>query len=194
MMTIGEPSITRTSSQSSVDGISWGMAYCRSFNGILKIVEGIFDLIAFTCAGIWMGSTCKEVREGADYVEFATFHAFLSTLILYFLNVFRIIHKLPGPLTLIELIYHCVCSVRLLIAGILATVQAVNFAGVMCITNTGVIGATSCFTFAAFVVYCVDTFILFRDWLSSGKAAGETVSVSTTKDTSRTMYETRKRD
>ncbi|KAL3860812.1 hypothetical protein ACJMK2_010878 [Sinanodonta woodiana] len=171
-----EQSTTITSTQSSGDGLGLDRLYIRSVKAVLKIIEVVLDIIAFICA-VWV----YWVNLGGGWVQFVTMSAFITTLIFFFFHLFRIIYKLPGPWGLIELIYYVLYSVMLLIAGIVAAANAIYHSS---------IGATAFFTFAAFVVYCVDTYLLFRGWRFTSTTTRETTASATTT-TSQTTYETR---
>ena len=55
------------------------------------------DLIAFICASVWI----YWGPYGGGWVQFVTMSAFITTLLLFFFHLFRIIYKLPGPWGLI---------------------------------------------------------------------------------------------
>ncbi|WAR11654.1 CKLF4-like protein [Mya arenaria] len=159
--------------------IGFDRNYPQSLHGILKIVEVVVDLVAFICAcwfPYWSG-------HGGAWVQFVTISAFITTLILLVLHLFRIIYKLPGPWGLIELIYYGVYALLLLIAAIVAAARAGYHSS---------IGAAAFFTFAATALYVVDAFFQFRTW--RGGATSHTQSSethTTTTTTTETNYETK---
>ncbi|XP_045191842.2 MARVEL domain-containing protein 1-like isoform X2 [Mercenaria mercenaria] len=175
MATTYEHSTTTTSSSS--EGIGLDKAFLRTYQGILKIVECILDIIAFICASIWI----HWGPYGGGWVQFVTMSAFITTLLLFGFHLFRIIYKLPGPWGLIELIYLVLYSVMLIIAAI---VCAVRF------NWHSSIAAATFFTFAATACYVFDTFLLFRAW-QQGRSGSSSAHTTTTATTEHTTYETK---
>ncbi|KAK3598907.1 hypothetical protein CHS0354_036214 [Potamilus streckersoni] len=186
-MSTHEHSTNTPRAQSSRNGIFLDRDYFRTLNGILKIPEMILDIAAFICASVWQDTPFLQTyrSSAAGWVMFATMSAFITTLIITFLHLFRIIYKLPGPWGLIEPIYCCAYSVMMLIAGIVAAVDAKRYG-----FFESSITATACFTCSAFAVYCVNTIWLFICWCRSGTPTEETVTTATRTSTiSRTTYE-----
>ncbi|XP_060565397.1 CKLF-like MARVEL transmembrane domain-containing protein 4 isoform X1 [Ruditapes philippinarum] len=173
MATTYEQSSTTTSSE----GIGLDKDYIKTYNGLLKIVECVLDIIAFICASIYI----HWGPYGGGWVQFVTMSAFITTLLLFGFHLFRIIYKLPGPWGLIELIYYVLYSLMMLIAGIVCAARGNWDAS---------IGAAAFFTFAATACYVFDTFLLFRGW-QQGRSGGGSSHTTTTTTTEHTTYETK---
>ncbi|KAH3711041.1 CKLF-like MARVEL transmembrane domain-containing protein 7 isoform X2 [Dreissena polymorpha] len=154
--------------------VGFDRGYVKSMRGILKVSECVLDMVGFICASVWIYWT----HAGGAWVQFVTISAFITTLILYILHLFRIIYKLPGPWGLIELIYYVVFTIMMLIAAIVCAARA---------WHSSIIAA-AIFTFLATAVYVVDTFLLFRDW-QSGSSTTTTMTETRTTTTTETYDE-----
>ncbi|XP_052251724.1 CKLF-like MARVEL transmembrane domain-containing protein 4 isoform X1 [Dreissena polymorpha] len=155
--------------------VGFDRGYVKSMRGILKVSECVLDMVGFICASVWIYWT----HAGGAWVQFVTISAFITTLILYILHLFRIIYKLPGPWGLIQLIYYGIYSLLMLIAAIVCAVRAVHHSSIV---------AAAIFTFLATAVYVVDTFLLFRDW-QSGSSTTTTMTETRTTTTTETYDE-----
>ncbi|KAL5020915.1 hypothetical protein ScPMuIL_000070 [Solemya velum] len=181
MSTTYEQTTTTSSSVRPEIGVDQG--YIRTIPGILKIVECVLDMIAFICASIfiWWG------RYGGGWVQFVTISAFITTLVWFIFHLLKIVYRLPSQWRLIEFIYYCIYTVMLLIAAVVAAARGSWDAS---------IGACAFFTFAATIVYAVDTFLMFKDWrsgttttiTSGGGGTQSSTVVTTTEYETRTQY------
>ncbi|XP_048731760.1 CKLF-like MARVEL transmembrane domain-containing protein 4 [Ostrea edulis] len=173
---------TETTTTSDGSGISFQRGYLQSLKSYLKIAEMVLDLIAFICASVdWW------VPLGQGWAQFVFISALITTLIFFIFHLFNVISKLPGPWIFIEFVYYVVYCVLIFIAAIVCLARGAQF------SHGGIIAATI-FGLAAFAVYCVDTFFMYRNWQASkfhaGSASGDTTGATTTT-TTHTTYETR---
>lgn len=163
-----------TTTSSGPGTIGPRMDYIRTIPGILKIVEMVLDVIVFICSVIpWWPP------EG--WIGFVSMSALLTTLIIFLLYLFGVIHRLPAWRVLLEFIYYCVFSVFYLIAAIVAASYAKYHSS---------IAACTFFAFAATAIYAVDTYFQFRAW-RTGQAEMTTTQASTTTTTTATHVETK---
>ncbi|CAL1536520.1 unnamed protein product [Lymnaea stagnalis] len=149
--------------------------YVRSVEGILKIVEIVLCIIVLICASI-----VNWYSIGGGWVQFVAASAMISTIIIFIFHFFNIFGRLTTHWNFIEFIYYCIFVVLFIIAAIVAAVRA---------SYHPAIGATTFFTFAALVVYGVDTYFMYRSWKAYQHPVAGGAVVTTT--TTATTYETR---
>ncbi|KAL3860809.1 hypothetical protein ACJMK2_010876 [Sinanodonta woodiana] len=104
-MSTNEHSTNTPRAHSSRDGNVFDIIYFRTLDGILKKLEMIFDIVAFSCAAVWQDvpNTATFRSPAAGWTMFVTITAVVTTLALYILHACRLIYKLPGPWRLISL-------------------------------------------------------------------------------------------
>lgn len=169
-----------TTTTSSSSEIGFDKTYLKSVDSILKIVEMVLSLIVFIC----ISTTGWYSQIGGGWVQFVAISFLITVLILWIFFMMRIIYKLPGPWTLIILIYFIVYSIFFLIGFLICAIQAGKYAG-----NGGLIAA-AIFSLATVGVLAVDTFFQFRKFQEGqSRPAGSSTGGSTT--TTHTTYETR---
>ncbi|KAH9491648.1 hypothetical protein Btru_030577 [Bulinus truncatus] len=163
-----------TETQSSRPPIRPHPEYVKSVPGILKIAEIILCILVLICASIdyWY-------HIGGGWVQFVAASALVTTIILFIFHLFDFISHITFRWNFIEFIYYCVYVVLYVIAAIVAAVRA---------HLAPSIGATAFFTFAALIVYAVDTYFMYRKWQTVQHPAA---AATTTTTTTTTTYETR---
>lgn len=178
---------TTTTTSSSTE-IGFDRIYLKSIDSILKIVEMVLSLIVFIC----ISSHAWYSLYGGGWVQFVSISCLITVLILWIFFMLRIIYKLPGPWTLIILIYYIVYSVFYLITMILCAVQASNHQKYQNLSVGGLVAA-AIFSFIIVGVLAVDTFFQFRKFQEGQqRPAGSTNTTGGgTVTTTHTTYETR---
>ncbi|XP_052284923.1 CKLF-like MARVEL transmembrane domain-containing protein 7 [Dreissena polymorpha] len=118
------------SAEPEVIKLGFDAGYILSWRGILKITECVLDIAGFVTAVVWLQWT----QAGGGYVQVVTMTAFVTTLTLFILHLFKIIRKLPPrlPWTLIQLIYYGLYSLMMLIAGIVSAGRAYHTSIILC--------------------------------------------------------------
>ncbi|KAK3764891.1 hypothetical protein RRG08_025412 [Elysia crispata] len=152
------------------------MNYPKSVPGILKIVEVVLCILVLICS-----SVVYWYHYGGGWVQFVAGSAMVTTAILFLFHFFNVFSRLPGPWPFIEFIYYCVYDLFWGIAAIVAAFRAPLHSA---------IGATAFFTFAALVLYILDTYFMYRAWKTFHQPGGQGGPAVTTTTTT-TTYETR---
>lgn len=91
-----------------------GFAYVQSYPGILKLVEEVLNIIAFSCVASFQLSTSR-----GDAFLAASIGAFVITFILLLIRVFDVDQKIVAPWPKIEFGYCLIWSVFYLITSAL---------------------------------------------------------------------------
>lgn len=172
---------TTSASPSEPQQIGLDKDWLKSLPSYLKIAEMVLDLILFICAS----ANIYFSNSGGGWVQFVAISALITTLLFFLFHLLKVIGRLPGPWHLIEFIYYIVYDVLILIAAIVAAALT----GTTNPNGNGAIIASALFGFVTLIVYCIDTFYMFRNWRAGNLGGGASSHTTTTTTTS--SYETR---
>ncbi|XP_069113837.1 MARVEL domain-containing protein 1-like [Argopecten irradians] len=174
---------TTSSGSPPQEGIGLDKDWLKSLPSYLKIAEMVLDLILFICAS----ANIYFSNSGGGWVQFVAISALITTLLFFLFHLLRVIGRLPGPWGLIEFIYYIVYDVLILIAAIVAAALT----GTVNPNGNGAIIASALFGFVTLIVYCVDTFFMYRNWKAGQFTTGGGTTTSHTTTASSSTYETR---
>ncbi|XP_064611080.1 plasmolipin-like [Liolophura sinensis] len=175
-----------TTTTSTVTFCTYDAGYLRSVPGILKIVEAVLCLIAFICAIIY---TRHWTALGLGWVQFVTISACIAVMIIFFLYVFHIVDRLHAVFALLVLIFYFVYDIFLLVAGILAAVQASQYGGRYYGSET--VAAAAAFVFFALIAFLIDTYLQFKGWRIVRTSGGSSSTTTRTTVTTHSSYVTK---